>query len=204
MKQPTWRISYRLPEGEFYPEEDKVFRAFELPLHKVKVVILGQDPYHDGSATGLAFDNYFEKAPSPSLKRINMEMHSDLGSDILEAEEFIKSGSWLGHLPSQGVLLLNTALTVAPHSPGSHTDYWKDFTKSVIEQINQVDDVVWILWGKHAQSFRVWITNETHFIIESGHPSPLGQGAKVPFFGSKPFSRTNAFLKSKGKDPILW
>ncbi len=196
-----WDIKHTLPEETFYPDEQNVYRAFqELPLEQVRVVILGQDPYHDGSATGLAFDNPIKKRPSPSLMNILQEMMVDAGEDNLNSGG---KDSWLEHLPKQGVLLLNTALTVRPKEPGSHLEHWKPFTKRVIEQINTLDYVVWILWGEHAKSYKELI-NPSHGIVESGHPSPLARGAKVPFKGSKPFSRTNNLLVERGKGTIQW
>lgn len=199
----TWDIDYKLPDGAFYPDEKNVYKAFELPLDQVRVVILGQDPYHDGSATGLAFDNPLSKKPSPSLRNILAEIISDIGVTEDGFNMALQTGSWLGHLPHQGVLLLNTALTVEPEMPGSHTKYWEPFTEKVIDQINTLDHVVWILWGNKAISFKEKI-NPNHSVVESGHPSPLARGAAHPFKDSKPFSKTNKILTEHGQIPIVW
>lgn len=193
-----WNIQHTLPQGESYPSKENVFRAFTLPLEEVKVVILGQDPYHDGSATGLAFDNKIGSKISPSLRNILSEVYDDMGCTVQ-----FNSNSWLEHWHAQGVLLLNTALTVEPGKPGSHVEHWRNFTLDVIEQLSTKSDLIWILWGTHAQSFKPFI-NRDHFVIESGHPSPLARGAKVPFKGSKPFSRANQILTELGKTPIVW
>lgn len=110
----------------------------------------------------------------------------------------------MGHWPSQGVLLLNTALTVSPGQAGSHTELWKPFTELVITALNQKDDLVWILWGNYAKSFKSYITNPTHTFIEGGHPSPLNTSKTNPFKGGKYFSRCNEILKSKNLPEIIW
>lgn len=183
-----------------YPDNKVVFRALnECPPDKLKVVILGQDPYHDGSATGLAFDNKADqKRLSPSLKTILQELSSDEGVPNATRGE----NSWLDYLPVQGVLLLNTALTVEKGKAGSHTEQWKPFTTQLLTDIQKLDNIVWILWGNHAKSFKPLITNTTHYIIEGGHPSPLNRS--VPFAGGKYFSRCNEFLKSTNQSPIKW
>ena len=122
-------------------------------------------PYHDGSATGLAFDNKFNQTISPSLRNILKEIadnEDDNYGEILAARE---TNSHLEHLPEQGVLLLNTALTVSPGIPGSDLILWKDFTNTIITDLNKLDNIVWILWGAHAKSFKDLITNKTHYII---------------------------------------
>lgn len=138
-----------------YPEQPHIMRAFkECPLDELKVVILGQDPYHDNSATGLCFDNVIGKVRlSPSLVSIMKEMTEDYGDGMLTFNH--SQSSWLCHLPSQGVLLLNTALTVLPKQAGSHTELWKPFTELVITALNKRDDLVWILWGERLPSSRV-------------------------------------------------
>lgn len=199
-------------EVDTFPESTTdIFKAFKLtPLDSVKVIIIGQDPYHDGSATGLAFDNTWVKAlskkgMSPSLRNIITEMGEDLDHKIYveQGEETI-----LQHLTSQGVLLLNAALTVEKRSPISHFPMWKDFTTELISSLNEKDNIVWVLWGRFAQQFKPLITNETHEIIEGVHPSPFsanGKGEGTPkFFGSKPFSKVNSYLKEKGLKQIIW
>lgn len=188
----------QLKDKTFYPSTENILRAFkECPYDNLKVVILGQDPYHDGSAVGIAFDNYIQqKKTSPSLRNILIEMEKDVGYS------WDGEASALGHLPEQGVLLLNTALTVSPSKPASHTELWKPFTEQLITDLQQKDNIIWILWGKHAQGYKHLITNPTHKFIESAHPSPLS--ASRGFFGSKPFSKCNALLKDLGLSPIKW
>lgn len=182
-----------------YPNNKVVFRALnECPPDKLKVVILGQDPYHDGSATGLAFDNRIHQKLSPSLRNILKEIGEDVG--VYDGGQ--PSESYLDDLPYQGVLLLNTALTVEKGKAGSHTEQWKPFTTQLLTDIQKLDNIVWILWGNHAKSFKDLITNTTHYIIEGGHPSPLNRS--VPFAGGKYFSRCNEFLKSTNQSPIKW
>lgn len=164
-------------------------------------------PYHDGSATGLAFDNTWEvadKKMSPSLTNIIREKNDDYGEKhSTYRREEDKSVLW--HLPHQGVLLMNAALTVEKGAPNSMYPMWHRFTKEVITNINKLDDIVWIMWGKFAQGFEPLITNPTHRILKSYHPSPLSANQKnADFFGSKPFSKTNEFLKSKNKEVIIW
>lgn len=197
-------IGPALRNQEYYPNSLSIFRAFnECSVANLKVVILGMDPYHDGSATGLAFDNRANRIKiSPSLQQIRREMAQDVG-ELYNISPSPSIGSHLDHLPKQGVLLLNTALTVEPKKPGSHTKLWEPFTNEVVGQINEkFDNIVWILWGNHAKSFKSKITNKTHHIIEGGHPSPLN--TKTPFAGGKYFSKCNAFLKSVNKSPIKW
>lgn len=168
----------------------------------MKVVILGQDPYHDpNSATGLAFENHNPKNPSPSLHNIMTEMIND---NIDNEENYnIEEQKPLGEYHAkQGVLLLNTALTVEQAKPGSHLKLWEPFTIEILKILNEKDNLVWILWGKKAQNYRKYITNETHFFIESAHPSPLS--AHRGFFESRPFSKTNWILRTLKIDSIKW
>lgn len=183
-----------------YPEGDKVFRAFkECPYANLKLVVLGQDPYFNpGEATGLAFDvNVGIKAP-PSLRLILKEMAADIGmqSDSQQVK------SYLDDLPGQGVLLLNTALTVEHRKPLSHAELWKPFTDSVIKKINEKDNIVWLLFGKHAQSYKQFITNPSHKIVEGCHPA--ARGKHNTFLGGKYFSKCNTHLESMGHKPINW
>lgn len=183
----------------FYPPTDQIFNAFAFcPFAKLQVVILGQDPYHGvGQAHGLAFSVPDGIKIPPSLKNIYKELKADLNIEIRE------SGN-LEHWARQGVLLLNTALTVLPDKPGSHTGLgWETFSDAVIKQIStKKSHVVFILWGKFAQTKEVLIDQRKHLIIKSPHPSPLS--AYAGFFGSKPFSKTNQYLIDNGFTPIIW
>lgn len=182
-----------------YPKQNEVFNAFRYTdFDNLKVVILGQDPYHGpNQAEGLSFSVSNQVLKPPSLKNIFKELESDLGIPYPEANS-------LKPWARQGVLLLNAVLTVEEHKPTSHKDMgWEQFTDDVIKIINQKEEpVVFILWGAYAKNKKSLITNPNHYIIESAHPSPFS--ARNGFFGSKPFSKTNAFLKSKGLKEIDW
>ncbi len=182
-----------------YPSEEKYFRALEeTPLDKVKVVIIGQDPYHgEGQADGLCFSVNQNLAIPPSLKNIFKELHTDINVPIP------KSGD-LTLWAKQGVLLLNTTLSVRKQQAGSHRGMgWEVFTDKVIDIINNYkQNIVFILWGNSAQSKTALINSKKHYIICSPHPSPLS--AYQGFWGSKPFSRTNSYLVEKGISPIDW
>ena len=181
-----------------YPSYQNIFHAFDMtPLEKVKVVILGQDPYHEpNQAHGLAFSVLCDKLP-PSLVNIYKEMETDLGIKINQ------DGN-LDYLALQGVLLLNTVLTVRKGEAFSHKDYgWQTFTDNVIKLLNnQNQPIVFILWGSPSIKKEKLLNNPNHLIIKSPHPSPLS--SYRGFFGSKPFSKTNDFLISKGIMPIKW
>lgn len=182
-----------------YPKQSDVFNAFRYTdFNDVKVVILGQDPYHGpNQAEGLSFSVSNEVLKPPSLKNIFKELESDLGIS------FPKDNS-LKPWAKEGVLLLNAVLTVEEHNPTSHKDHgWETFTDDVIKMINEKNTpVVFILWGSYARNKKSLITNPIHYVIESAHPSPFS--AYNGFFGSKPFSKTNEFLKSKGLKEINW
>ena len=184
----------------FYPQGDKIFNAFNLtPLNKVKVVILGQDPYHGpNQAHGLCFSVPQSVKPPPSLVNIFKELESDTGK-----KRNYHDGN-LEHWARQGVFLLNTTLTVEKSKPLSHRDYgWSEFTDRVISLIsNKLDNIVFILWGSFAQSKKQLIDSNKHLILTAPHPSPLS--AHRGFFGSKPFSKTNNFLHSKQIDMVNW
>lgn len=186
-------------EHTIYPKQNEVFNAFRYTDFKnVKVVILGQDPYHGpDQAEGLSFSVKNEVLKPPSLQNIFKELESDLGIPFPEANS-------LKPWAKQGVLLLNAVLTVEEHKPTSHKEKgWETFTDDIIRLINQKEDpVVFILWGSYARAKKELITNPKHLIIESAHPSPFS--ARNGFFGSKPFSRTNAFLKKNGEKEIDW
>jgi uracil-DNA glycosylase len=186
-------------QHDVFPAPRQVFSAFEkTPRHKVSVVILGQDPYHGaGQATGLAFSVQKDSLIPPSLRNILTELRSDMN-------EFGPANGDLSGWAQQGVLLLNTTLTVRTGEPGSHHGCgWETFTDSVISAVNhKPDPTVFVLWGAHARSKKALITNSSHLVIEAPHPSPLS--AHRGFFGSKPFSRVNEFLKEHGREVIQW
>lgn len=199
-KEPLQKAIDSLKGVPILPIKKLVMRAFaETQLKDIKVVILGQDPYHDGRATGLAFDNEFDKKISPSLRNILAEIETDYGYD--DHNEF-KQTSRLSHLPEQGVLLLNTALTVSPGKPNSHSKNWVNFTEQLIKDLNGKDDIIWMLWGNHAKKYAELITNKTHHILTAGHPSPLNTTA--PFSGCKHFSKANNILEQLNKKQIIW
>lgn len=184
-------------EHSVFPAVNNVYRAFELtPLHNMRVVILGQDPYHDDEqAHGLCFSVRPGVKLPPSLRNIFQELQSDLGIDPADH-------GCLEAWARQGVMLLNTVLTVRAHQPNSHRGKgWEEFTSRVIEVINQLPHVTFVLWGKPAQGIAGQI-NDRHLVIRSAHPSPLS--AYRGFFGSRPFSRINAFLKQTGQQEIQW
>ncbi|MBQ4164332.1 MAG: uracil-DNA glycosylase [Turicibacter sp.] len=182
-----------------YPPKNEVFRAFQLtPYSEIKVVILGQYPYHGPhQANGLSFSVEVGTKFPPSLRNIFNELVEDIKC------EYPSSGD-LSSWAKPGVLLLNTTLTVKESQPMSHIGMgWERFTDVVLSEINKKSTpVVFILWGKHAQSKKKLIDQSKHFVIESAHPSPLS--ARRGFFGSHPFSKTNTFLISKGLTPINW
>lgn len=182
-----------------YPKQTEIFQAFRnTPYDKVKVVILGQDPYHGvGQAQGLSFSVKEGIPKPPSLQNIFKELKEDLGCEIPKTGSLIP---WT----EEGVLLLNSVLTVEANKPASHQGKgWETFTDQVIRIINEkTTPVVFILWGSFARSKKVLITNSIHHVIESPHPSPFS--AYNGFFGSRPFSKTNQFLESKGLTPIQW
>jgi len=182
-----------------YPLPQFIYTALKLtPYKDTKVVILGQDPYHEpNQAHGLAFSVNKSVMVPPSLQNIYKELHDDLGCSIPNHGFLI---SWA----KQGVLLLNTVLTVQAHRANSHRGQgWEELTDTIIRKINAKDEpVVFILWGSNARSKKAFITNKKHLILESVHPSPLS--AYNGFFGSRPFSKTNNFLIANGEDPIDW
>ena len=184
---------------EIYPAPDDIFNAFAFtPLANVKVVIFGQDPYHEpGQAHGLCFSVKPDVAIPPSLVNIYKELHEDCGC-------YIPNNGYLKKWADQGVLLLNTVLTVRAHAAHSHKNIgWEEFTDAAIRVLNEQDrPMVFILWGKPAQMKRAMLNNPKHLILEAPHPSPLS--AYRGFFGSRPFSQTNKFLKVNGLEPIDW
>lgn len=181
-----------------FPEKQLVFSAFTTDLNNVKVVILGQDPYHTpGAAEGLAFSVPNSKPIPPSLVNIYKEIDNDMG------HHENKTGS-LRNWQKQGVLLLNTVLTVEAHKAGSHRGKgWEIFTTEVIKYLNEIrPNLVFILWGRDARNKKIYVDPAKHLILESPHPSPLS--AHHGFFGNHHFSRTNEFLKSHGMEEINW
>ena len=186
-------------EKTIYPKQNEVFNAFRYTdFDNVKVVILGQDPYHGlNQAEGLSFSVSNEVLKPPSLQNIFKELESDLKIPFPEHNS-------LKPWAKQGVLLLNAVLTVEEHKPTSHKDKgWEQFTDAVIQILNKKEEpIVFILWGSYARSKKTFITNPKHLIIESAHPSPFS--ARNGFFGSKPFSRTNDFLRKNHRKEIDW
>jgi uracil-DNA glycosylase len=186
-------------EYTIYPKKEDLFSALNLtPYEKTKVVILGQDPYHGpNQAHGLSFSVLPGVKQPPSLKNIFKELHTDLGCKIPNHGYLIK---WA----EQGVLMLNTVLTVRESKPNSHKKKgWERFTDQVIKALNQRQQpIVFLLWGKHAQAKKALITQSHHLILEAAHPSPLS--ARNGFFGSKPFSKINQFIVDHGGEEIDW
>lgn len=203
-RKPYYRQLYQTVMKEYntrkiYPAPDDIFNAFQLtPFHKVKAVILGQDPYHgEGQAHGLCFSVKPDVEIPPSLVNIYQELHDDCGC-------YIPDNGYLTKWAEQGVLLLNTVLTVRAHQANSHRGIgWEEFTDAAIRRLNEEDrPMVFILWGRPAQMKKSMLTNPNHLILEAPHPSPLS--AYRGFFGSKPFSKTNEFLVAHGVEPIDW
>lgn len=184
---------------QVFPPASRIFAAFDsCPFDKVKVVILGQDPYHDvGQANGLCFSVAPGIALPPSLVNIFKEIHDDTGSDIPDNGD-------LSRWADQGVLLLNATLTVEAHRAASHQGKgWEEFTDEVIMRLAQDrDGIVFMLWGAYAIKKGAFIDRTRHLVLTSPHPSPLS--AYRGFFGNKHFSKANAYLTSQGKTPIKW
>lgn len=191
-------IKKQYQEKTVFPLYENIFKALELTgYNDVKVVILGQDPYHGaGEAQGLSFSVPNDIKRPPSLRNIFKELKSDLNID--------RTSNDLTDWATQGVLLLNSILTVEKDSPLSHKDKgWEIFTDQIIKKLNDREEpVVFIFWGSYARTKKTFITNERHYIVESVHPSPLSSSRG--FFGSKPFSKTNAFLEEKNIERIRW
>ena len=181
-----------------YPLKEHIFKALEYTdYNDIKVVILGQDPYHgEGEAQGLSFSIPNDIKITPSLRNIFKELKNDLNIE--------RTNTDLSDWAKQGILLLNAILTVCKDTPLSHKDKgWEIFTDEIIKKINEREDpVIFILWGNYARSKKKLITNKNHYIIESAHPSPLS--ASRGFFDSKPFSKTNNILISINKESIRW
>lgn len=188
-----------------YPPDTEVFQAFHLtPFKDVSVVILGQDPYHGvNQAHGLCFSVRPPVPPPPSLSNIFAELHSDLGLWSQMPKQRPRHGS-LERWARQGVLLLNSVLTVEAHKAGSHAGRgWERFTDRVIQEVNvHRSNVVFLLWGAYAQKKANFVDREKHLVLEAPHPSPLS--AHRGFFGCRHFSKANEYLVAKGKHPIDW
>ncbi len=185
--------------GQVFPPANDIFNAFHYtPFHDVKVVIIGQDPYHDiGQAHGLCFSVKPGVDIPPSLRNIYAELHDDLGCEI-------PNHGCLTKWAKEGVLLLNNVLTVRAHQPASHSGIgWEQFTDAAIDALNKENrPIVFLLWGKPAQNKAKNLNNPNHLVLKSPHPSPLS--AYRGFFGCKHFSKCNEFLISKGLEPIDW
>ena len=203
-KKPYYAKLYKTIREEYstrqiFPPADEIFTAFEMtPLSDVKVVIIGQDPYHgDGQAHGLCFSVKPDVETPPSLVNMYKELNSDLGC-------YIPNNGYLIKWAKQGVLMLNTVLTVRAHQANSHRGIgWEEFTDAAIRILNEQDrPIVYLLWGKPAQMKKNMLNNPKHLILEAPHPSPLS--AYRGFFGCQHFSKTNAFLKENGLTPIDW
>lgn len=204
-KKPYYRELYTFVRQEYnthviYPPADDIFNAFHFtPLSQVKVMILGQDPYHgEHQAHGLCFSVLPDQPLlPPSLQNIYKELQDDLGCEI-------PNNGYLKKWAQQGVLMLNTVLTVRAHHAGSHQGKgWEQFTDAIIQAVNAQDrPVVYLLWGKPAQSKIPMLTNPKHLILTAPHPSPLS--AYRGFFGCRHFSQANEFLKKNGIEPIDW
>ncbi len=203
-KKPYYKSLFEFVKDEYehgtvFPPGSEIFSAFNMtPLSEVKVVIIGQDPYHNyGQAHGLSFSVKPGITIPPSLVNIYKELNADLGCKI-------PNNGYLVKWARQGVLMLNTVLTVRAHNPNSHQGHgWEEFTDAAIRGLNTQDrPIVFILWGNHAQAKKKMLNNPHHLIIESPHPSPFS--AHKGFFGSRPFSKTNEFLKNNGIEPIDW
>ncbi len=204
MAQPYYRQLRQFLIGEYstkqvYPDMYSIFNALHYTSYAdTKVLILGQDPYHEpGQAHGLSFSVQPNVPPPPSLVNIFKELETDLGCTV-------PNNGCLEPWARQGVLLLNTVLTVQAHRANSHRDKgWEIFTDKIISLLNQREKpVAFILWGSPARRKKAMITNPQHFIVESPHPSPLS--AYRGFFGSRPFSKVNKFLESVGEESINW
>ncbi len=192
------KVEEKYATEKCFPPKHQIFRALDLtPFDDIKVVIIGQDPYHnDDQANGLCFSVSEKVKTPPSLKNIFTELKSDLGIDRTQNE--------LDDWAAQGVLLLNATLTVTAHSSNSHKDLgWEQFTNFIIKEISgKQKNIVFVLWGAFAQKKEELINSSQHLIIKSAHPSPFS--VYRGFYGSKPFSQINSYLESKNKQPISW
>ncbi len=203
-KKPYYKELYDFVKAEYsatavYPPSDDIFNALHLTaLKDVKVLVLGQDPYHGANqAHGLSFSVLPGQKIPPSLRNIYQELHDDLGC-------YIPNNGYLEKWAKQGVLMLNTVLTVRAHKPNSHQGKgWEHFTDAIIEAVNKEErPIVYLLWGRPAQSKIPMLNNPRHLILKAPHPSPYS--ADRGFFGCRHFSQANEFLRSNGQEPIDW
>ena len=203
-KKPYYRELYQKVRKEYettqvFPDPNDIFNAFQFtPLSKVKAVILGQDPYHNvGQAHGLCFSVKPDVDIPPSLVNIYQELREDLGCEV-------PNNGYLKKWADQGIMLLNTVLTVRAHAANSHQGIgWETFTDAAIKILNEQDrPMVFLLWGRPAQNKKAMLTNPKHLILEAPHPSPLSDYRG--FFGCRHFSKTNAYLEANGMTPIDW
>ena len=203
-KKPYYRELYTFVKEEYskgpvYPPAEDIFNAFHFtPLSKVKVLLLGQDPYHNvNQAHGLSFSVSVSQKIPPSLQNIYQELHDDLGCKI-------PNNGYLKKWADQGVLLLNTVLTVRAHQANSHQGKGLEkFTDAIIQAVNEQDrPIVYLLWGRPAQKKASMLTNPKHLVLKAPHPSPLS--AYSGFFGCRHFSQANAFLQEQGAEPVDW
>ena len=193
------KVDAEREKAEVFPSREDMFSCFAAcPLEKTKVVIIGQDPYHGaGQAHGMSFSVRKGVKIPPSLQNIFKELRADLDCEI-------PSHGFLENWAKQGVLLMNTSWSVEKGKPASHANFgWMEFSENILEMLNDFDEpLVFILWGAHAQKVGAKITNPKHLKIETAHPSPFS--ANRGFFGSKPFSRTNDFLRKSNRGEIDW
>lgn len=204
-RKPYYRELFQFVKKEYdshivYPPSEDIFSAFHsTPLSKIKVVLLGQDPYHnENQAHGMSFSVLPEQRDiPPSLQNIYKELQEDLGC-------YIPNNGYLKKWADQGVLLLNTVLTVRAHQANSHQGHgWEEFTNAVIRAVNNLErPIVYFLWGRPAQNKERMLTNKNHLILKAPHPSPLS--AYRGFFGCRHFSQANSFLEQHGVAPIDW
>ena len=193
------KVDAEREKAEVFPSREDMFSCFRAcPLEKTRVVIVGQDPYHGaGQAHGMSFSVKKGVKNPPSLQNIFKELHVDLGCEI-------PSHGFLENWAKQGVLLINTSWSVEKGKPASHANFgWMEFSENILEMLNDFDEpLVFVLWGAHAQKVGAKITNPKHLKIETAHPSPFS--ANRGFFGSKPFSKTNDFLRKNNRGEIDW
>lgn len=198
-KKLYFRVRDEYSKYRIFPDANDIFNAFEFtPLEKVKAVIIGQDPYHgDGQAHGLCFSVKYGIETPPSLVNIYKELNEDIGC-------YIPNNGYLKKWADQGVLLLNTVLTVRAHEANSHRGIgWEEFTDAAIKVLNEQDrPIVFLLWGSPAQKKALMLNNPKHLVLKAPHPSPLS--AYRGFFGCRHFSKCNEFLKNNGLSPIDW
>ena len=192
------KVKNEYRKSQCFPPKNQIFRALELtPFEEVKVVIIGQDPYHNHhQANGLCFSVSNQVSAPPSLKNIFKELESDLG--------IVRESNELDDWAKQGVLMLNATLTVRAHEPNSHKNLgWEVFTDYIIRQLSErKENIVFVLWGAFAQKKIHLIDIKKHCVLQSAHPSPFS--VHRGFFGSRPFSKINQYLSDKGKDLIEW